>query len=81
MIKFISCSKIKINIGGYDTENKYFYEYYIGIRWNIDSSLKSLLDFKRRCMAKTFILPDRVHYINLKRQTKFRITIRNDCKD
>ena len=46
-IKFINGSKTKINIGGFYTENGYFYWYDLGIKKNTDSFLKSLIKFKK----------------------------------
>ena len=70
-IKFISGSKVKINIGGFYTENGDFYWYDLGIKKNTDSFLKSLIKFKKDIGRKIFLLMDRAPWHKSKKAKKF----------
>lgn len=61
-IKYISGSKIKINIGGFYTENKDFFHYDLGEKQNTISFIESLEKFKKDINHKVFLLIDKASF-------------------
>ena len=70
-IKFTSGSKVKVNIGGFYTENQEFYGYDLGNKQNTDSFLKSLINFQKDIGTKIFLLLDRAPWHKSKKAQEF----------
>ncbi len=70
-IKYISGSKIKINLGGFYTEDHKFYHYDLGESQNTISFIESLKKFKDDVAQKVFLLIDKASFHTSKDARKY----------
>ena len=61
-IKYISGTKVKVNIGGFYTANNDFYYYDLGEKQNTISFIESLKKFKVDINQKVFLLIDKASF-------------------
>jgi len=61
-IKFISGSKVKVNIGGFYTENETFFHYDLGESQNTISFIESMKKFKNDIKSKVYLLIDKASF-------------------
>lgn len=61
-IKYVSGSKVKVNIGGFYTENNEFYYYDLGITQNTASFIESVKKFKNDINQKVFLIIDKASF-------------------
>ncbi len=61
-IKYISGTKLKVNISGFYTEDREFYHYDLGEKQNTISFLESLKKFKKDIKQKVFLLIDKASF-------------------
>lgn len=70
-VKYISGTKVKVNIGGFYTEDKEFYHYDMGEKQNTNSFIDSLQKFKKDINKKVFLIIDKASFHTSKESKKY----------